>query len=430
MARAELKRGLPRWLVQSGLTAALLFELGCGAKSLSNGEQAEAAGAATSSEVGNAETPPLGEVASAGAESSEGGTDPGALPPPNPDVVKTCQSSGADWCAELASGKEDVASAVAVDSQGNVVITGYTTGNLAGNANPEGAREPFVAKYTPNGELVWLRQFGPDETGYAEGIATDADDNIVIVGVKYGAPDIQYGFLAKLTSQGERLWTRQSGQLPGSVAVDPSGNIAWVALTITGRDVSPTLKKYSPAGALLWRRELSAEDGYVTCDSAGDILLSGSEAVSAAGGTGWLEKFSATGERLWGAQSSVGFSLTSVSSSGDFFVLGNDVHWLLRRYTGLGELVWSEPADSSLFDETGIAINPRGELVIAGMSSDFKRGYDTYVVKLSADGKRLGGKALGLEGDGVFCTLALGPDGEVFVAGPLRSSAFLVRVSL
>src|SRR3954470_5133149 len=105
----EVRPGVPgdraRRLLHCGLAAALLFHLGCGG------------------DVASAGAPASDKGAGAGAASIDGNSGGKAFSTPNPDAVKPCQSPGADWCTELGSGARDVASAVAVDTQGNVVIT-------------------------------------------------------------------------------------------------------------------------------------------------------------------------------------------------------------------------------------------------------------------------------------------------------------------
>ena len=101
-------------------------------------------------------------------------------------VIILCISINAEAVEQLVpvgsivydGGDEDYAQAVAVDSEGNIYVTGYSS-NGASNFNY------FTIKYNPDLSAVLSSitfNGGEIEGEYAKGIAVDNSDNIYVVG--------------------------------------------------------------------------------------------------------------------------------------------------------------------------------------------------------------------------------------------------------
>jgi hypothetical protein len=84
------------------------------------------------------------------------------------------------WKKRLGSSGYDYSEGVATDSQGNVFISGATTGVLTGSSN--GQPDAWVAKYSPNGKLLWLRQEGYRKSESALGVAIDNNGHVLVTG--------------------------------------------------------------------------------------------------------------------------------------------------------------------------------------------------------------------------------------------------------
>ena len=52
---------------------------------------------------------------------------------------------------------------------------------------PYRAQDGFVAKYAPDGELVWIRQFGSSGLEGSYGVAADSEQNVLVVGLTTGS---------------------------------------------------------------------------------------------------------------------------------------------------------------------------------------------------------------------------------------------------
>jgi hypothetical protein len=134
------------------------------------------------------------------------------------------------WSAQLGTSVHEDSRALAVDAAGNVYVTGYTYGNLAGpNA---GGTDAFLLKYDPTGLLQWSKQIGSGGFEYGDGVSVDGAGNIYVsgsttgsvFGPNLGATDL---FLAKFDPAGVLLDSTQLGtafdEFNSSIAVEPNG---------------------------------------------------------------------------------------------------------------------------------------------------------------------------------------------------------------
>src|SRR4051794_5195557 len=119
---------------------------------------------------------------------------------------------------------------IALDSQGNTYVSGFYQGRVSFDANSTGGnvldsgtiQNGFVAKYSPNNTLVFVKQFAaaPGGSVSAEGIAVDKNSgSIYVTGFFSGTVDFDPsgntlnltsatagdfdGFVVKLTSSGD-----------------------------------------------------------------------------------------------------------------------------------------------------------------------------------------------------------------------------------
>jgi hypothetical protein len=134
-------------------------------------------------------------------------------------IVKYDTAGTKQWTTVLGTTEHDQGYGVALDSSGNIFITGYTRGNLDGNTFAGGWGDIFVAKYDQLGSKQWVKLLGTssEECGY--GIAVDPAGDAVFAGYTYGNLDgltnsgydsdpilgTSDAFLAKMSSDGV-LW--------------------------------------------------------------------------------------------------------------------------------------------------------------------------------------------------------------------------------
>jgi hypothetical protein len=132
------------------------------------------------------------------------------------------------------------AASIAVDASGNAIVSGEFTGSfdLGGcTLTSTAPNSGFVAKLDPSGGCTWNKVLG---TALATGVAVDAGGNVVITGAFNGSvnlggstftstPGMANMFMAKLDySSGAHMWSQgfPGGEAdPQGVAVDSSGDL-------------------------------------------------------------------------------------------------------------------------------------------------------------------------------------------------------------
>jgi len=221
------------------------------------------------------------------------------------------------WTRQMGSPKSDTVSGVAVDSEGNIYVAGYTLGTLPGSPTThQGGADIFLVKYNSTGDSVWTRQMGSPFNDTVSGVAVDTTGNIYVAGYTSstlpGSPTTNQGsddlFLVKYNSAGDNVWTRQFGT-PDiddamAVAVDSGGNIYVAGFTLGTLPGSPTtnqgsddlfLVKYNSAGDNVWTRQKGSPDAddamAVAVDSGGNIYVTGVRVKFFIEGDGFVLKY-------------------------------------------------------------------------------------------------------------------------------------------
>ena len=129
------------------------------------------------------------------------------------------------WTVQLGTGTTDSAQGLSIDSQGNLYLAGYTSGDLEGNGNA-GGQDLVLVKYNSNGDRQWTRQLGSSGDDVAFASAADSKGNVYAAGYTEGGLDgnTHKGdfdfFLVKYDSNGEKLWSVQDGTSAKDVIFD------------------------------------------------------------------------------------------------------------------------------------------------------------------------------------------------------------------
>jgi hypothetical protein len=144
--------------------------------------------------------------------------------------------------------------AIALDSSGNVFVSGYS--EAAGSG-----RDYATIKYSNAGVPLWTNRYnGPGN--YIDGasaLAADGNGNVLVTGVSYGTGGSYDYATIKYSNAGLPLWTnRYNGPANGddeavSVAVDAAGNVVVTGYSVgnaSGYDYATIA--YSSAGLPLW----------------------------------------------------------------------------------------------------------------------------------------------------------------------------------
>ncbi|MBI4688877.1 MAG: SBBP repeat-containing protein [Nitrospirae bacterium] len=210
-------------------------------------------------------------------------------------LVKYDSDGNKLWTRQAGTSSDDIAYGVAVDGNGDVYVTSGTYGSFDYNTN-SGGYDIFLVKYDSNGKKLWTSQTGTSSDDIAYGIAVDSNGNVYVSGTTYGSLDGNTNageydiFLIKYDLNGNKLWTRQMGtssdDITYGVAVDNSGNAyitGWTYDSLDGNitmgDADLFLIKYDSNGNKLWTSQTGTSSADyalgVALESGGDTYVTG-----------------------------------------------------------------------------------------------------------------------------------------------------------
>ncbi len=324
-------------------------------------------------------------------------------------------TSGAfSWAGRIGSG---AGNAIAIDLSGNLIIAGDFTGSSdfdpgAGTTTltSAGSTDIFVSKFLLDGSFVWTRQLGGAAADSADGMDTDAANNIYTTGYFTGTADFNPGgavnnltsagsidiFVSKLDASGSYVWAVQiggagaesanaltvdgsgdllaTGNFSGTVDFDPGASVS--NLTSAGSS-DIFVVKLTPAGAHTWSRNM----GGTSSDIPSSIV------TDAAGGVYTTGYFNGTADFDPGASV---FGLTAGTGNQEGFV---------SKLNSAGNFAWAFRTESIPGGETegvAVALDAAEDILIAGwfeFTVDFdpgpctfnllSNGDDIFIMKLS-----------------------------------------------
>lgn len=147
-----------------------------------------------------------------------------------------------DWHTFLGGSDDDSGKSIAVDSSGNIYVTGSsdtTWGSpVRAFSGTDGTKsDVFVAKLTSSGSLLWMTFLGGAESDRGSGIAVNGAGEVYVVGYSWGTwgnplsafggqLNTEDGFVAKLNNTGALAWNTFAGGdgiQYTDVALDPFG---------------------------------------------------------------------------------------------------------------------------------------------------------------------------------------------------------------
>lgn len=157
-----------------------------------------------------------------------------ASQPTNIFVEKLNGGTGAEeWIQQFGNGSAtDSVSSIAVDSQGNPVLVGTSSGAFPGMMNYPGMNpsQPFVLKLSAStGQTLWMHQssnsYSPSGFAY-NAVAVDGQGNVVADGEGAGPECLVFKFNG---TNGNTMWQQNyggaQGCLAGGLALDTDGSI-------------------------------------------------------------------------------------------------------------------------------------------------------------------------------------------------------------
>jgi len=301
----------------------------------------------------------------------------------------------AQWAFGVGGSNSESGQALAVMSNGDIIVSGWSTPEA--DWDPSDSNETlvsgggFVARYTPDGSLVWVQGLA----GSAWGLAIDADDEIFVVDVGC--------HLRRLSPEGIERW---EVVIPlrtcWRVAIGASGH-----LYVGGNDTS--LARVNPEnGEVLWSHVLGSNDDPIrglSADATGAVTMTGLFGSP-------FDADPGPGENSLTNEGSADIYLASFDSEGNH-------RWAFALSGSEGETVGESVAGES------------GAVYITGLfkgSMDFGSGYlvavsdgDSFLAKYDASGRQVWTRtsSSGTDGRGLGWSIFV-KEGLVSVAGLFR----------
>jgi len=312
------------------------------------------------------------------------------------------------WSSRFGDAGSQFVRSVAVDTSGNVIITGYFNGGAdfgGGTLTSAGDYDIFLAKFGSNGAYVWSKRFGDASQQTVQGVAVDAFGNVFIAGYFEGTVDFGGGpltsaglrdiFVAKFASDGSHLWSNRFGdsnyQAANALAVDGAGNVIIAGVFMGSADFGGGaltsaggwdvfMAKFDGSGAYGWSKRFGDGNNQfapaLAVDGSNNVIVGGYFAGSVDFGGGALT--SAGGEDMFVAK------------------LGSDGGHLWSNRFGdasTEQQVWSVAVDGS--DNVVLTGYFTGSVDFGGGTLPYGGGADIFVAELASGGAHLWSKSFG-----------------------------------
>jgi len=323
------------------------------------------------------------------------------------------------WVAVYNGGYgSDIAYAVAVDGSGNVYVTGFSVG--PGSCNFV-CNDYATIKYDASGNQLWVARYsGPgNDMDFANAIAVDSSGNVYVTGSSRGSGTGFDYATVKYDSSGQQQWvTRYNGPGNGDdeaygIAVDASGNVYVTGYSVgSGTSNDYTTIKYNSAGQEQWEARYngpSNSDDYgraIGIDGSDNIYVTGSSVDSVNGFDYATVKYDSSGQQQWvaryngpGNQDDEPYAM-ALDSAGNVYVTGystssdSGYDYTTIKYDPSGNQLWvgRYNGEANLLDIAyAIALDACGNIYVTGWSVGLGpsgTSYDYATVKYDSSGQQ------------------------------------------
>ncbi|MDD4310107.1 MAG: chitobiase/beta-hexosaminidase C-terminal domain-containing protein [Candidatus Cloacimonetes bacterium] len=201
-------------------------------------------------------------------------------------VAKISNTGVWQWVRRAGSYSSDSGSGIALDTSSNIYVCGFFQHSVQfGTTELEsyGSLDVFVAKLDNNGNWVWTKSAGGEDSDIGYQLAVDANANIYLAGqIGYDAHFGQISvsssgqgdiFAAKLDSYGNWVWVRSANGNGGDdratgIALDVNANV-YITGQIWGNVTFGTQTLYSHGGYDIFAAKLDSNGNWIWAVSAG-----------------------------------------------------------------------------------------------------------------------------------------------------------------
>jgi len=304
----------------------------------------------------------------------------------------------------------DIAVDMEVDRYSNVYVTGFSSGSGTFN-------DYATVKYNSSGVEQWVARYdGPNhDFDNAVALAVDTSGNVYVTGSSPGPNFLPQFTTVKYDSMGNEVWIERyrgpanAGDYPYAIAVDMSGNAY-----VTGASGDSTFSsdfatvKYNTAGVEQWVQRYNGTEGgvdephAVAVDSAGNVYVTGSS-MSASFDFDYLTiKYDSAGVEQWvqrydgppGASTDNAIAL-ALDDAGNVYVTGYSIgngsgnDYLTIKYDPTGTVQWEARYNGSENDDefaNAIVVDELRNVYVTGRTGMFA-AFDYVTVMYNSSGE-------------------------------------------
>jgi uncharacterized delta-60 repeat protein len=362
-------------------------------------------------------------------------------------VPALAETPSVEWVERLrllTGASPDVAAASTRDAAGNLYVTGRTR-------TIENGFDFFTVKFEPSGNVAWARQYdGPEhKDDQARAIAVDSNGNVVVTGVSVGAtPGGDYATV-KYDAQGTELWARRyngpanAADTANAIGVDPLDNVVVTGQSIASGTTPDYLTiKYSESGAELWQARYNGPGNStdrafaMAIDTGGSIFVAGGSFNNTTFEDYAVVKYMPDGTQQWVARyngpSNSGDTPSAIAldPSGNIYVTGRSLgsgtgdDMATVKFDGAGVQVWaSRYTSAGNFQDqaNAIVLDMSGNVFVTGSSSPSGGNFQMVAVGYNSAGGQQWATVIGT---GVGNGLTVDAGGSVYVTGSNLQSSF------
>ncbi|MBC7845288.1 MAG: hypothetical protein H7Y10_02205 [Flavobacterium sp.] len=359
--------------------------------------------------------------------------------------------------------KMEWGTAIAVDTSGNVYLTGvfedtvdFDPSTKVAKLTSTGNFDIFIAKYDTNGKYIYAKSMEGTDDSRSTAIAVDNNRNTYIIGYFFGVSDFFPGkgvanltssggcdlFLAKYDTNGNYVYGKSIGgkgyDSGSGIAVDKSGNVCItgkfarivdfdpgmgvVNLTCQGNE-NIFLAKYDTNGNYIFAKSMGGKrtdlSNAIAVDTNGNSYITGffegtadfdpsdrTATLTSPEPYGlYIAKYDSNGNYIYaksvsGGKGVIGESI-AVDNSGSTYITGH--------FEGTADF---DPSD-------GVA-----NLTSPGRTKDMS-GYesDLFIAKYDTNGNYVYAKSMGGKGYDISSDIALDGNGNIYITGEFKTPA-------
>jgi uncharacterized delta-60 repeat protein len=334
------------------------------------------------------------------------------------------------WHQAYDSDRDDLAFDVAVDSEDNIIVTGYTK-------NGDGNTDYLTIKYDQDGNEIWSKSYDGGNNDEAHGVTVDSNDNVIVTGHSYNASGNEKDnyYTIKYDRDGNEIWNKSyaDGETDWAmgVTVDSQGNIIVTGDSRWAGSSSYLTIKYNQNGTEIWNNATGGNEAFgVAVDSEDNVIVTGQAGYPS--GYWHTIKYNGTdGTQIWlvtygGGGDNEGHRV-AVDSEDNIIVTGTsqpyfthasfwDYHTI--KYDHNGKEIWSKTYENGYANwPMGLAVDSADNVIVTGYSSNGSTDYDYYTIIYDKDGNEIASATYDSGYDDEAMGVAVDSEANIIVTG-------------